>query len=101
MRRSERQRRGTGVSVGTRLYRWRRHTHLAEGHRAGKRCVRDGVSRLRLGHTGRGDPQNGAKEAVVCGGMLPAGARAGRRRRAEVGGSGCVGSLRRRKAASE
>ena len=59
---------------------WRRHTHLAEGHRAGKGCVRDGVSRgceAWVHRRSRRPPQNRAEEAVVCGGMLPAGARAG------------------------
>ena len=44
------------------------------------------------GHmTWRGDAQNGAwEQGCVCGGMLPACARAGRRRRAAAPGSGAV-----------
>ena len=46
--------------------RWRRRTHLAEGHRAGKGRVRDGTSpsRVRRGRkVRRGDAQNGANGA--------------------------------------
>ena len=51
----------------------------------------------------RRDAQNGAKGAVVCGGMLPAGARAGRRRRAGGRGLGelCVGAPVGRNSATE
>ena len=69
--------------------------------------LRDGVSprRVRRGahRAWRGDAQNGAKGAVVCGGMLPAGARAGRRRRAGGRGLGelCVGAPVGRKSATE
>ena len=56
----------------------------------GMECRRNG-RRLRHMHKAwRGDAQNGAKGARVCGGM--AGARAGRRRAAGVGGGVCRGA---------
>ena len=81
--RGERQRRGLGAWEGRDAARWRRRTHLAEGHRAGKGCVRDGASpiRARRGHkVWRGDAQrgaNGAGCAEACCRRVPGGVRCG------------------------
>ena len=78
--RGERQRRGLGAWEGRDAARWRRRTHLAEGHRAGKGCVCgmecaeaveacQGVSRRgHLVRVARGDAQNAElrEQGYVC-----------------------------------
>ena len=66
--------------------RWRRRTHLAQGHRAGNGCVRDGVTRRlrRVGTQGRRGAETPKTEVREQGcarrHVLTAGTPAGRRR---------------------
>ena len=102
--RGERQRRGLGAKEGRDAAIGGDGERISrKGHRAGKGCVRDGVSPRRVeawAHAGRGAETPRTEltlGAGVCGGLLPAGARAGRRRRAGVRG---LAARRRRRTTS-